>query len=344
MLCGGEAWPPKLAAALLPSGSELWNVYGPTETTIWSARHRVTTAIDVVLGEPLANTTLVVLEPSGLPAPLGVPGELWIGGAGLAIGYHARPELTAERFVKHPRFGRIYRTGDRVRRRNDGQLEYLGRLDFQVKLRGYRIELGEIETVLAAQPHVTQAVAAINSEGPDPRLVAYVVLDGDVDKQTLIEALRRALPEYMVPDTLMRLDALPLTPNGKVDRRALPSPTQAAPVQTPYVAPRGVMEQTVVETWQEVLGRERVGMHDRFFALGGNSLAATRVAVRLGQLLGITVPVRVLFERQTPADVGVWLEQNTPGGADDLADILAELDALSDDEARALLLSDQQHS
>jgi amino acid adenylation domain-containing protein len=341
MLCGGEAWPPKLAAALLPLGSELWNVYGPTETTIWSARHRVTAATDVVLGEPLANTSLLVLEPNGLPAPLGVPGELWIGGAGLAIGYHARPELTAERFVKHPRFGRIYRTGDRVRRSHDGHLEYLGRLDFQVKLRGYRIELGEIEAVLAAQPHVAQAVVSVNTDGPDARLVAYVVLDAPVDEQTLIAPLQRALPEYMIPDTVVRLDALPLTPNGKVDRRALPSPTFVAPAATPYVAPRTPSERMVVELWQEVLGRDGFGVDHRFFALGGNSLAATRVAVALGQRLGIAVPVRALFESPTPATLAAWLDAHTLSAAgDDLADILAELDSLSDDEARALLSAD----
>jgi amino acid adenylation domain-containing protein len=350
MLCGGEAWPAGLADSLLPRGTALWNVYGPTETTIWSARHHVTDARDVPLGEPIANTLLLVLDPSGEPAPIGIPGELWIGGAGVAIGYHRRPDLTAERFVEYPRFGRLYRTGDRVRRRADGHLQYLGRLDDQIKLRGHRIELGEIESVLAAQPAVARAVATVRTEGREPRLVAYVVLadeaaDVAAVRAALRDALRRALPDYMVPSAIVPLQTLPLTPNGKVNRRALPAPADDATDAPLYVAPRTAMETTVVDVWREVLGRERIGVDDDFFALGGNSLDATRVAVWLGQHVGFGVPVRALFEASTPAALARWLESNaSDAAAGDLADILAELDSMSDDEARALLAGEQREA
>jgi len=349
MLCGGEAWPPRLAALLLPRGAELWNVYGPTETTIWSARHRVVDPSDVPLGEPLANTTLLVLEPTGEPAPLGVPGELWIGGAGLASGYHGRPDLTAERFVAHRRFGRIYRTGDRVRRRADGHLQYLGRLDDQIKLRGYRIELGEIESVLAAQPGVAQAVAAVRGAGAEARLVAYVVpTDASLDVAALAEPLRRALPEYMVPTAIVPLGALPLTPNGKVDRRALPAPAEALP-ERPYVAPRSPLEQQIAEVWQDVLGVDRASVDDDFFALGGHSLLAMRVIARLADMLPVRLTIGALFEARTVAGLASIVvqrmaEQETAASNDDeLAALLAELEGLSDDDA-ARLLDAQEHS
>ncbi|MEO7363338.1 MAG: AMP-binding protein, partial [Gemmatimonadaceae bacterium] len=341
-LCGGEAWPPKLADALLRRGAALWNVYGPTETTIWSAHHHVVDAADVCLGAPLANTQLLVLEPSGNAAPLGLPGELWIGGDGLAIGYHGRPDLTAERFVQHQTFGRLYRTGDRVVRRSGGKLYYQGRLDDQVKLNGYRIELGEIESVLAAQPGVQQAVAAVQRTAADLALVAFVVcskIPDDVEGfgAAMREAVRRILPNYMVPRVVQCVEALPLTPNGKIDRRALPQVTSAAS-GTAYVAARTSTESTVAEVWQQVLGRERVGMQDGFFDLGGNSLAAMRVGVRLGERLNVVVPVRILFEQPTPAALAVWLDAHIVNLADaDMAAILAELDTLSDEEAHDLL-------
>ena len=315
ILCGGEAWPPRLAESLLPRGAALWNVYGPTETTIWSARHRVTRADDVTLGEPLANTALLVLEPTGEPAPLGVPGELWIGGAGLALGYHGRPDLTAERFVAHPRYGRLYRTGDRVRRRGDGGLEYLGRLDDQIKLRGYRIELGEIESVLAAQPGVAQAVVALRHDGGEPRLVAYVVLaPGEADDAprlaALVEPMRRALPEYMVPTAIVAIDALPLSPAGKVDRRALPAPAEdASGAAREYVAPRTPLEAQIAGVWADVFRRERVGVEDDFFALGGHSLLAMRVIARLADALPVRLTIGALFDGRTVAGLAALVVQ-----------------------------------
>ncbi|GJG89255.1 hypothetical protein tb265_44360 [Gemmatimonadetes bacterium T265] len=356
MLCGGEAWPAELAAALRPRGAALWNVYGPTETTIWSARDHVTND-DVALGEPLANTTLYVLEPSGDPAPLGVPGELWIGGAGLARGYHGRPDLTAERFAPHPEFGRLYRTGDRVRRHADGRLEFLGRLDDQVKVRGYRVELGEIEGVVAAAPGVTQTVANLcrRDDAAEPALVAYFVhstlaaADEPAFVADLRARLRLTLPDYMVPAAVVRLAALPLTPNGKVDRRALPAPaaTDVGPASNaaPYVAPRSPLEAQIADAWAAALGVARVGVHDDFFALGGHSLAAMRAVGRLADVAPARVTVGMVFAAPTVAAfvaavVQRLADDQAAAVADDdatLAAMLAEIDGLSDDDVARLL-------
>jgi amino acid adenylation domain-containing protein len=345
MLCGGEAWPAGLSRTLAPLGESLWNVYGPTETTIWSTRARVT-GEEPSLGEPIANTTLYVLERSGEPSPVGVPGELWIGGAGLARGYHDRPDLTADRFVAHAEFGRLYRTGDLVRRGADGRLDYLGRGDDQVKLRGYRIELGEIESVLAASPSVSQTVASVHrpDDGGEPRLVGYVVLGAEASANEasaiaeLYERLRRSLPEYMVPSALVRLDALPLTPNGKVDRRALPAPEGdvAAPAR-PYVAPRSPLESDIAVVWRDVLGVARVGIDDDFFALGGHSLLAMRVLARLVDVVPARLTLGDLFERRTVAATAALVVQRlataeADADDDDLAGLLAELEGLSDEE------------
>jgi len=349
MLCGGEAWGADLAAALLSRGASLWNVYGPTETTIWSSIAHVQRPETITLGTPILNTSLVVLDARGALVPCGVTGELYIGGDGVAHGYLNRPELTAEKFVPDP-FAvppdmRMYRTGDLVRRRNDGTLEYLRRIDQQVKLRGFRIELGEVESVLAAIPSVSQAVVVIHSPGIAAQLIAYVIpaeQSATLDSSLLREALLRSLPEYMVPQQFVMATAFPLTPNGKIDRRALSVSAVELPPAEAFVAPRTLMETLVAETWQRVLGCERVGANDRFFALGGNSMAATRVAVHLSEQLGITVPVRVLFEESTPAALGIWLEAHAQGTDDnDIAAILAELGELSDEEAQALLMQDQ---
>jgi amino acid adenylation domain-containing protein len=353
LLCGGEAWPAGLAAALLPRGAALWNVYGPTETTIWSARQRVERANDVTLGEPLANTQLYVLEPTGAPAPLGVAGELWIGGVGLALGYHERPALTAERFVEHPRFGRLYRTGDRVVRRADGALRYLGRLDDQIKLRGFRIELGEIESVLAAQPGVAQAAAALRGSGVDARLVAYVVLSTGESRDAarmsaLTDGLRRALPEYMVPSAIVPLDALPLTPNGKVDRRALPD-VEAESRARVYVAPRSPLEAEIAEVWREVLSVERVGVEDDFFALGGHSLRAMRVVAGLAEVVPVQLGIAALFEARTVSALAAlavsrMVERDATVGDAELEALLAELEGLSDEDAVRMLASREAES
>jgi non-ribosomal peptide synthetase component F len=307
VLCGGEALPADLADALAQRGT-LFNLYGPTETTIWSTCHRVSPGGPVLIGHPLANQQVHVLDGLGQRVPLGVPGELYIGGDGVSRGYLNRPDLTAERFVPDPFRGvpgaRMYRTGDVVRLRADGNLEFIGRNDGQVKVRGFRIELGEIEGALARHPAVAQAVAQVRElRAGDARLVAwYVGREGaTASDDQLRQHLRGILPEYMVPQHLVRLDRLPLTPNGKIDRKALPTPEASTGPAEGFVAPRTPAEERVAALWQEALGVARVGVHDDFFALGGHSLLAAQVIARLAREHGIAVPMRRMFEAPTVA-------------------------------------------
>ncbi|MEU3255504.1 amino acid adenylation domain-containing protein [Streptomyces sp. NPDC006997] len=311
VLCGGEALPSDLAAALTGTGADVWNMYGPSETTVWSTTHRVRGDEDPVpLGRPLANTVVRVAGPDGGPRPLGATGELWIGGAGLADGYLGRPELTAERFVDRAD-GRWYRTGDLARYRADGRLEFLGRGDFQVKLRGFRIELGEIESVLAGHPAVREAVVQVREDVPgDPRLAAYLVLHQEPREDT-VAAVRAhaaaALPAPMVPASLTVLDALPLTANRKVDRAALPAPGATAVPHRSAVPPRTHAEREVARVWCDVLGLDTVSVHDDFFALGGHSLLAARAAARLRARCGIDLPARAVFQHPVLADLAAAL-------------------------------------
>src|SRR6185295_9129116 len=247
-----------------------------------------------------------VVDPHLRPAPIGVPGELLIGGAGLARGYFGRPDLTAERFIPDPFSGalgaRLYRTGDLARWLASGEVEFLGRLDHQVKVRGHRIELGEIEAALAEHPSVRAAVAVVREDAPgDQRLVAYVVAgDGTAPANgELRRHLRDKLPEYMVPATFVPLDALPLTPNNKVDRRALPAPETAGGERRAYVAPRTLAEELLAGIWAEVLKVERVGVQDNFFDLGGHSLLAAQVVSRLREAAQLELPLRALFQNPT---------------------------------------------
>jgi len=295
LMLGGEALPGALAADLRrASGARVLNMYGPTETTIWSSVEEVGEADQVVnLGRPLANQQMYVLDDAGAPVARGVPGELWIGGHGVTRGYWQRADLTAQRFRPDPFVtpdraapwgARMYRTGDLVRRRQDGRLDFLGRTDHQVKLRGYRIELGEIEAVLEAQPRVRQAVVLAREDTPgDLRLVAYLV--GSAAIADLQAALTARLPDHMVPAHFVTLDAMPLTPNRKVDRKALPQPTAAVPQV--FVAPVGV-EAQIAAIWARVLGVASVGARDNFFALGGHSLLAVQVHREIRQALGTT--------------------------------------------------------
>ncbi|HWN42366.1 MAG TPA: amino acid adenylation domain-containing protein [Thermoanaerobaculia bacterium] len=320
VLCGGEALPPDLARELLARTRELWNVYGPTETTVWSAVHAVSSADadgarPMPLGGAIANTEIYLLDrfERGLePVPPGAPGELYIGGDGLARGYLDRPDLTAERFVPDP-FGRsgarLYRTGDLVRRCprvgvQDGGLEFLGRVDHQVKIRGFRIELGEIEAVLSAQLSVRECAVVVREAVPgSKRLVAYVALY-DGDPEVLRGALRDKLPEYMVPQLFAVLPSLPLTPNGKIDRRALlaipPEGARGAGAET--VAPRNSVEEVLAAVWAEVLRLDRVGIHDNFFSLGGDSILVIQAATR-SRKQGVSFTPRQLFQNQTVAEL-----------------------------------------
>ncbi|HEU0055127.1 MAG TPA: amino acid adenylation domain-containing protein, partial [Longimicrobium sp.] len=324
LLCGGEALPPGLARQLLPRGRTLWNLYGPTETTIWSAAQHVESPESIHLGGPIANTRLYVLDPALQPSPIGVPGELFIGGDGVVRGYLDRAALTAERFVPDPFAShpgaRLYRTGDRVRRKADGALEFLGRIDFQVKVRGFRVELGEIEAALAEHPAVRQAIAVVREEAGDSRIVAYLVPEGDAPApEQLKEALSRRLPDYMLPAAYVALEAFPLTPNGKVDRRALPAPAWSA-AAAGYAAPRDATEETLAALFREVLDVERVGVHDDFFDLGGHSLRGTQLVTRIRGVFGAEVPLRALFETPTIAGLARRVDEargvETAAGAD----------------------------
>lgn len=304
VLCGGEALPRELAAALHARAGALWNMYGPTETTVWSTCHRIEDPADpILIGGPIRNTGLYVLDAMRQPVPVGVWGELFIGGYGVARGYHQRAALTTERFVPDPYSpsrpaAMLYRTGDIVRWRRNGCLEYRGRSDHQVKLRGFRIELGEVEAVLSAHPEVRQAVAIVREDVPkDRRLVAYVIAEtGCSPAPEMLRAyLREKLPAYMVPQRFVTVTAFPLTPNAKVDRRALPALGTTAPAtDDDHVPPRTETERMIAEVWREQLRVDRIGVHSNFFELGGHSLLAMTTIHRIEQETG---------RRFTPADI-----------------------------------------
>ena len=315
-LCGGEALAPALAEALLERGVELWNMYGPTETTIWSTLSRVEPGAQITIGRPLRNTSLYVLDQELEPVPIGVPGELCIGGQGLARGYLNRAELTAERFVENPVVPgtRIYRTGDQVRYRADGTVEFFGRLDHQVKVRGFRIELGEIETLLTRHPSISEAVAVAREDRPgDARLVAYYVSAGDAIPSSELRALARgALPPYMIPSAFVRLDAFPLTPNGKIDRKALPAPARDRPQERAYIGPRTPLERSLVDIWEEVLDIHPIGVRDDFFSLGATSIVAAQLFARIEQTLGEQLPLAPIFRAPTIEQLAELIEQGEP--------------------------------
>ncbi|MFN6484869.1 MULTISPECIES: non-ribosomal peptide synthetase [unclassified Nostoc] len=413
ILCGGEALDRQLANQLLERGTELWNLYGPTETTIWSAAHQVEATNNVEgrdgiisIGRPIANTEFYILDENLQPVPVGVPGELHIGGVGLALGYLNQPELTVQKFIPNPfnntstkrqgemtpdscggaerlllsgsrtlqeasatggieslsepspllPFGyahgkpapcslasfstsRLYKTGDLVRYRLDGTIEYLGRIDHQVKIRGFRIELGEIETLLSQNPEVQQAVVLMQESQPDnKRLIAYIVpnlqsqnlneLGSGTPKpgnfyasnplkpkwtSDLVPQLRRflqeKLPKYMVPSAFVTLEALPLTPNGKVDRRSLSASSLQVESEETFVAPSTPVEEMLAGIWAEVLALEKVGIHDNFFELGGHSLVATRVISQIQKVFEIKLPLHRLFEKPTVAKLATEIEK-----------------------------------
>jgi amino acid adenylation domain-containing protein len=331
VLCGGEAMPRDLAASLVERAAEVWNMYGPTETTIWSTVGRVGDASKPIsIGHPIANTQVYVLEPSGQLAPAGVPGELCIGGEGVARGYLNRPELTAEKFVDvrlpDGRSERMYRTGDVARLLQDGQLEFMGRRDHQVKVRGYRIELEEIEAVLARCEEVRQSVVVVRDDtAGNQRLVAYVVASGDPAAMVsrLRAALSGALPEYMVPASFVFLDALPLTPNGKVDRGALPAPEPVVASERKDLDPPATAnEKAVAAIWRELLEVPEVGRADNFFELGGHSLIIVTLLERLRRL-GLRADVRTVFGHPTlsalaaavlPVDEAASVDAARPAG------------------------------
>jgi amino acid adenylation domain-containing protein len=353
LLIGGEALSvPHVRRALgwLPT-TQIINGYGPTESTTFTCcypvpRHLPPAVSSIPLGRPIANTEVFVLDPYLRPVPIGVPGELYVGGDGLARGYHKRPELTAERFIPHPfradPGARLYRTGDLVRYLADGNLEFLGRLDQQVKLRGFRIEPGEIEAVLTRHPAVREAVVVMEEEpsgvvleeetSGDKRLVAYFVLRQTPGPSVseLRSLLRAWLPEYMVPAAFVPLGALPLMPSGKLNRRALPSPESVRPeFDNGFVAPRSLVEARLAEIWTSVLGIEPVGVHDDFFALGGHSLSATQVISRLRTTFQVDLPLLTLFEAPTIAGLALALTQRQEEERAQMERVSAEVESTS---------------
>src|SRR5215813_135944 len=305
ILCGGEPLSRVLAEALLSHG-QVWNLYGPTETTIWSTMQRVEPGEGPVsIGRPIANTQIYILDSHFQPLPIGVHGDLYIGGEGLARGYLNRPDLTAEKFIPNP-FGdnwnsRLYRTGDRAKYCADGKIEFLGRIDNQVKIRGHRIELDEIGSILNQHREVRESVIVARDGDSllEEGLIGYVVPRREPAPSVteLRTFLKEKLPDYMIPSLFLFLDVLPLTPNGKVDRTALPRPDGERPLlDRGFVEPRTEIEELVAQTWREVLKLDKIGIHDNFFELGGHSLLATRVIARLRVRFNIDIALRKLFE------------------------------------------------
>ncbi|MBC8943738.1 non-ribosomal peptide synthetase [Xenorhabdus indica] len=327
-LSGGEALSHELAQRLKQKVSSLWNLYGPTETTIWSTvstnilieqiNHH--TKSQITIGRPIANTQIYLLDQHNQPVPIGVVGEIHIGGIGVARGYLNRPELTNERFVHNPFSeqvdARMYKTGDLGRWLPDGTIDYLGRNDFQVKIRGFRIELGEIEAKLLAYPGIQEAIVMVREDiTHDKRLVAYLVLQPEMtlNLEQLRETLHTSLPHYMIPNAFVTLDSFPLTPNGKLDRQSLPSPDAFAVITQDYEAPDGEIENIIAEIWQENLRLDRIGRHDHFFELGGHSLLTLQIVTRLRRALDINIAIRDLFLHPTISKLACYLQQLLSG-------------------------------
>jgi acyl-coenzyme A synthetase/AMP-(fatty) acid ligase/acyl carrier protein len=353
IFAGGERLPAELAARVRAlGGPALINLYGPTEATIDATFHVAgdDAGHGVPIGRPVDHVIVRVLDADLHPVPPGVPGELYLGGIGLARGYLGRPDLTAERFLPDPWSGsagaRLYRTGDRVRMRDDGALEYLGRRDGQIKLRGQRIELGEVEAALAAHPAVKEAVAASHGEGGDAQLIAYVVprAGEQVDVRAVQAFLRDRVPAALVPAEILTLEALPRTAGGKLDRRALPAPVRGL-AHDVGPGPRTETERRLVEIWAEVLEMPAVGIDDNFFDLGGHSLLAVQIASRIRNIFAVDVPLRALFEAPTVAGLAAWLATAPAASVAPAAipvaaheeQLLQQLDDLSPEALDALL-------
>lgn len=319
-MCGGEALATDLSAQLTESVGELWNLYGPTETTIWSTGQHINASRGELypfepIGRPIDNTQIYILDAQLQLVPQGVSGEIYIGGAGVTRGYLNRPELTAERFVTDPfsaeANARMYKTGDLARWLTDGNIEYLGRNDFQIKIRGFRIEIGEIETMLRQHPQLREVAVAVYEPLPeDKRLAAYLVPQGVTvpTASELRDFLKPKLPEFMVPSAFVFLDALPLTPNGKLDRKALPEPDQNRQVpDADFVAPRNPIEQQLAEIWSNALSINYIGIHDNFFALGGHSLLAFNAITEINKLFKTDLPLGAMYQSPTIEELGILI-------------------------------------
>jgi amino acid adenylation domain-containing protein len=356
ILCGGEALPQQLANQLQLRGAFVWNLYGPTETTIWSTLYQLDRKDESVsIGRPIANTQIYILDRYLMPVPVGVFGELHIGGAGLSRGYLNRPELTAEKFIPNP-FAeggiyasfilhpssfilseRLYKTGDKARYLPDGNIEFMGRSDHQVKVRGYRIELGEIEETLRQHPAVQDAAAIARDEGSgNQRLVAYVVLDPDKlpSISNLRAYLQEKLPEYMVPSAFVTLESLPLTPNGKLDRRALPQKCDLVSEETAFTEPQTPTEKEIAQIWMAVLELEKVGINESFFDIGGHSVMAMQLVSRVRMRFGVELALCDFFAAPTIQKLAELVEEEILANADanqidELLDLLEKIDGES---------------
>jgi amino acid adenylation domain-containing protein len=348
-LVGGEAIEENLWSVLADSPDvDFYNVYGPTECTINASVCRTKASPErPTIGQPLANVQVHILDRNQNRAAVGVAGEIFIGGEGLARGYLNRPDLTAERFLpnaftRQPG-SRLYRSFDKARYLADGRIEFLGRADNQVKIRGFRVEPGEIERTLALHPGISNVLVLTREASPgDRQLVAYVVADPTraPSASALRDFLAAKLPAYMVPQAFVMLDSLPLMLNGKVDRESLPSPAQnRADRKQPLAAPRSTVEQTLSETWAEILGVEQIGIHDNFFDLGGHSLSATQLMLRIKQLFDVKLPMRVIFDSPTVAKLAVKIveKQLEQKSQEEVARAFAQLESLSDEEVSRLL-------
>ena len=322
ILCGGEALPKELAQELLETGSSLWNVYGPTETTIWSAVKHIKSTDDINIGCPLANTQMFILDKHLQSVPIGVPGELYIGGDGLARGYLHRDDLTNERFISIPveanggsPLQRIYKTGDLGKYLPNGNIELLGRIDNQVKIRGFRIELGEIESILAQHPDIKQSVVIVREDVPgDKRLVAYAVVEQNkiLNQEEIRSFLQGKLPGYMIPSAFVTLPQMPLTPNGKINRKALPKPEGNLHADSDsYVVPQNQVEAKIVQIWQKVLQLDRVGIYDNFFDLGGHSLLVPQVWNKLTAIFDTKISMVDMFAYPTIHTLARHITNNT---------------------------------
>ena len=327
VICSGEALPFELQERFFSRlDVELHNLYGPTEAAIdvtyWRCKRESQDRM-VPIGRPIANTQIYILDRFMHPVPIGVPGEMYIGGVGVARGYYNRPELTAEKFIPDP-FGkeagaRLFKTGDLARYRPDGAIEFLGRIDYQVKIRGFRIELGEIEVVLAQHPAIKEVVVVAREDTPgNKRLVAYLVPavrveTADLSVEALRNFLKETLPSYMIPSAFVILDTLPLMPNGKVNRMALPAPEMIRPkLEVAYVPPRNPTEELLARIWAQVLGIDKVGVYDNFFDLGGASIQSLQVITKANEA-GLRLTPELLFEHQTIAELAVVA---APGGGE----------------------------
>jgi len=365
IITAGEACSSDLVARW-GNGRRFFNAYGPTETTVCASMFLVPEGYqgNPPIGKPIANFQLYVLDANLQPVATGVPGELCIGGIGLARGYLNRPDLTAEKFIPDPFSkgpdARLYRSGDLVRYLPDGNIEFLGRIDHQVKVRGFRIELGEIEAVLNHHPDIRDAVAIVREDKPgDKRLVAYLIAESgkELTVGELRSHLRERLPEYMVPSAFMILNEFPLSPSGKVDRKRLPAPDLSRPeLGSEFVAPRNETEEKLTAICAELLNLKRVGVYDNFFELGGHSLLATQFISHIREEFQVELPLRTLFESPTIAELAIKILESpkvseadqvpierAERGEKSIAELLAELDQLSNEEVQQLLAKEKDN-